>query len=76
MKENEEFWKQIELEDEKVFFCQKHYDVETARFEDLVSCMDFVSESCYMKQKVCCTSCDRQKSAELVSENYKTFMYC
>ena len=51
-------------EDGRTFFCQKWYDVTTARFEDIPSnCRDFQSKE---GQRIFCPSCDRRKTAELV----------
>ena len=52
-------------EDGRTFFCQKWYDVTTARFEDIPSnCRDFQSKE---GQRIFCPSCDRRKAAESVS---------
>ena len=52
-------------EDGRTFFCQKWYDVTTARFEDIPSnCCDFQSKE---GQRIFCPSCDRRKAAESVS---------
>jgi DNA (cytosine-5)-methyltransferase 1 len=53
------------VEDGKTFFCQKHYDNETARFEDLQPPLDFSVEGNYLNDVHYCPSCDRKKHFEM-----------
>ena len=66
MKGGEEVQEGNCLEDGKTFFCQKHYDVETARFEDISSCKSFYSNMYQQSLEELCPSCVQKKVANLV----------